>query len=194
MSDKNYGDIRQLAMGHLSHDEVANNMLQLNASTADLASHARAAHDRILHLAQNVGGTDATEIESVRRELEAAYTQIAELSGQLKSAQDSVTAEKTRADNLQNEVTALNGELQHIKDNYDLSDLDAEGEEEGDLAVEDRENEADFGEREAYMPTRAEIKEIALAQGFRIPQGANDLRDYVYTTAEEVVKLAHTKS
>lgn len=205
MSGKNYGDIRQLAMGDVSHDELAHRLLQVNASTPDLSSLTRAAHDRIMHLAETGGTTDTSEIETLRQQLHEANLRLneaagnaVELNGKLIESEQKWLAEKDRADGLQEKVNVLSADLQRIADNYDLSDLDAEGDGEEEK-IEDRENEADFSaeERPGYMPSRDEIKEIAIRHGYRTRKQANgkeDLNDYVYLTVEESVTLAHSKS
>lgn len=192
MSGKNYGDIRHLAMGDLSHEAVANLLVQQNASSPNLHSVLRAGHDRILHLASTATvATNDSEIETLRRQLADANARVEQFSGELTAALSNVAVEKERADTLQGQVNQLSADLQHIRDNYDLSDL--EGETDGDDSA-DAENEIDNGPREAYMPSRAEIKEIALANGFRVPQGADDLKPYVYVTVEKAVELAHSRS
>ncbi len=40
---------------------------------------------------------------------------------------------------------------------------------------------------------RAKIKDIFLANGFKVPEGANDLREYVYSAAEALLAAARPK-
>lgn len=192
MSGKNYGDLRHLAMGHLSHEEIANKLLQMNATNPELTSVLRGGHDRIQHfLSTAVVATNDSEIETLRRQLTDAEARNQQFSIELTSALSNVAVEKERANGLQGEVNRLSGELQHIRDTYDLSDEEDDGED----GIEEETSE--MPARVGYMPNREEIKEIATANGFRVRQqsgGKEDLADYVYVTIEKTVQFAHDRS
>lgn len=191
--NKNYTDLRLLALGDLSHEEVAKKVLQLNSTSPELGSVVRGAHDRILHLSQTavVANNDA-ELETLRRQLQDAEARTQQFSTELTAALSKVEEETSAKNALQGEVNRLNSELQHIRDNYDLSEEDGDDEdgveENGDEKIEIR---------TGYMPTREQLKEIATANGFKVraqPGGKEDLADYVYVTMEKTVLFAHERS
>lgn len=191
--NKKYSDLRLLALGALTHEEVANKLLQLNASSPDLRSIASGAHDRIMYLAQltNAEG-NAEELETLRRQLQDAETRITQFSSELTEALSKVEEETAAKNSLQGQVNTLNAELTHIRDNYDLP-----GDEDGEDDDEDGVEEGASDDRTGYMPSREELKTIATENGFKVraqPGGKEDLADYVYVTMEKTVEFAHARS
>jgi chromosome segregation ATPase len=121
-------------MGDVPHEELANKLLQLNATSPELSSVLRGAHDRILHLATTATvATNSAEVETLQRQLEDANARIDQFSTDLTSALMTSANEKDRADGLQGQVNELNAELQRIRDTYDLDDAEEaeSGDEEG---------------------------------------------------------------
>lgn len=190
--NKKYSDLRLLALGALTHEEVANKLLQLNASSPDLRSIASGAHDRIMYLAQltNAEG-NAEELETLRRQLQDAETRITQFSSELTEALSKVEEETAAKNSLQGQVNTLTAELNHIRATYELPDED--GEDEDEDGVEEGASDV----RTGYMPSREELKTIATENGFKVraqPGGKEDLADYVYVTMEKTVEFAHARS
>lgn len=193
--NKNYSDLRLLALGAFTHEEVANKLLQLNATSTDLRTIASGAHDRIMHLAQltNAEG-NAEEFETLRRQLQDAETRIAQFSAELTEALSKVEDETSAKNSLQGQVNVLTAELNHIRATYDLPDED--GEDEDEDGVEEG-TDSERGALTGYMPTREELKVIATENGFKVRAqtgGKEDLADYVYVTMEKTVEFAHARS
>ena len=203
--NKNYSDLRSLALGHLSHEEVAHKHLQMNGSHAELTSVLRGGHDRIQHLLQTGGSGNTEELQAkldtvqsnatsmeeniveLNRRLAEAQAKIASQETELTSALSSVAVEKQRADDLQERIT-------YIEQHYDLSDVEEGDDEDG---VEEAEKTSETTARVGYMPSRSELKDIATQNGFRVRAqsgGKEDLNDYVYVTMEKAVEYAHSKS
>lgn len=135
------------------------------------------------------------EAAALKNNLQNAEVMIGNLNAQLNSANtelDKCKSELTQAylatNIAQAESSELRAQLQHIAENYEIDESDEQ----------EVEHEADCGKPHTlYIPTKDELRTIALNRGFRVrPQGdgTEDLNSYVYDTMTDAIKYSAERS
>lgn len=132
--------------------------------------------------------------ENIGRELAGTKVTLEETTGKLESTQMELTTAYLAKGAAETAVVELQAKLDDLHNNFEIED-DEEGEEETDGP--DTAGDKAEANVEYYKPTRDELRNFAVARGFRTrpqPNGTEDLNDYVYDTIYDGIKLSHEKT
>lgn len=147
--------------------------------------------ENALTTANSVNEQLTTALQEEQASAELQRTEFNSNLAELEKVQTELTTAYMAKQVAEDQVKTLQAKLDDIAENYEIEE-DAETETASTLA-----DAADTSNDTYYVPSKPELKEIALKHGFRVRQqsdGKEDLNDYVYATIYDGIKLSHERS
>lgn len=168
---------------NVEKQDLLNQITGLQAQATAATNNLKSAEATMAQMSETQKRTEAT--------LATATETLSNVELELTKALMTKAAVEQRAEQLQ-------AQLDDIRQNYEIEgeevDAETETENENDDSTDDAESNSEL---RYYKPTPAELKEIAVAHGFRVrpqPGGKEDLNPYVYETMYAGIEMSHKRT